>query len=100
VLVHGPVEFLSDEQAARFGRFVAEPSPLELERCFRPDAGALRLSEDPTAVPAGVAALVAEQLQITEPLCLQTYAESERFERLLVVSEDARMISNARSSAP
>jgi hypothetical protein len=75
-----PVEFLCDEQAARFGRFVAEPSPLEL-RCFRLDAGALRLigekrrdenrlgfgvqwgtvrmlgtflSEDPTAVPAGV----------------------------------------------
>ena len=38
-----PVEFLSDEQVARFGRFVAEPSPLELERCFRLDANALRL---------------------------------------------------------
>ena len=97
-----PVEFLSEEQVARFGRFAADPSPVELERFFRLDAGALRLlqgkrrdenrlgfavqlgtvrmlgtflGEDPAAVPAGVAEFVAEQLGIPDPLCLRAYAE-------------------------
>jgi hypothetical protein len=83
-----PVKFLSEEQVTRFGQFAADPSPLELERCFRLDAGALRLlqgkrrdenrlgfavqlgtvrmlgtflGDDPSAVPAGVAEFVAEQ---------------------------------------
>jgi Domain of unknown function (DUF4158) len=77
-----PVEFLSEEQVARFGLLAADPSPVELERFFRLDAGALRLlqgkrrdenrlgfavqsgtvrmlgtflGEDPAAVPAGAA---------------------------------------------
>ena len=89
-----PVEFLSDQQVARFGRFAADPSPAELELFFRLDAGALRLlrrkrrdenrlgfavqlgtvrmlgtflGEDPAAVPAAVAAFVAEQLEIPDP---------------------------------
>ncbi len=97
-----PVEFLSEEQVARFGRFVADPSPLELERCFRLNAEALRLlkgkrgeenrlgfavqwgtvrllgtflGDDPTAVPPGVPAFVAEQLGIPDPSRLQSYAE-------------------------
>jgi Domain of unknown function (DUF4158) len=97
-----PVEFLSEEQVARFGRFVADPSPLELERCFRLNAEALGLlkgkrreenrlgmavqwgtvrllgtflGDDPTAVPPGVPAFVAEQLGIPDPSCLQSYAE-------------------------
>jgi hypothetical protein len=37
-----PVEFLSEGQVARFGRFVADPS-LELERFFRLDGDAWRL---------------------------------------------------------
>ncbi|MGO9752535.1 MAG: DUF4158 domain-containing protein [Solirubrobacteraceae bacterium] len=37
-----PVEFLSDQQVARFGRLAADPSPVELELFFRLDAGALR----------------------------------------------------------
>jgi len=41
-----PVEFLSDAQVARFGRFAADPSPLELERFFRLDADGLRLVGD------------------------------------------------------
>jgi TnpA family transposase len=96
-----PVEFLSDEQVARFGGFVADPSPYELERFFRLDAeglGLLRgkrrdanrlgfavqwgtvrmlgtfLGEDP-AVPAGVAEFVADQLGIADPACLRRYAE-------------------------
>ena len=97
-----PVEFLSDEQVERFGQFAADPSPLELERCFRLDAEATRLvgekrrdenrlgfavqwgtvrmlgtflGEDPTAVPRRVAAFVAEQLEIPDPSCLRTYAK-------------------------
>lgn len=97
-----PVEFLSDEQVARFGGFAADPSPLELERFFRLDAKALRLlegkrreenrlgfavqwgtvrmlgtflGEDPTAVPSSVASFVAEQLAIRDPRCLRAYAE-------------------------
>jgi Domain of unknown function (DUF4158) len=29
-----PVEFLTDEQAAAFGRFTGAPSRSQLERCF------------------------------------------------------------------
>jgi Domain of unknown function (DUF4158) len=84
-----PVEYLSVEQEARYGRFVGEPSPGELEQFFRLDSEALGrararrrpatrlgwavqwgtvrmlgtfLTEDPTAVPAGVVRFVAEQL--------------------------------------
>ena len=97
-----PVEFLSDEQVARFGRFAADPSPVELELFFRLDAGALRLlrrkrrdenrlgfavqlgtvrmlgtflGEDPAAVPGAVTEFVAEQLGIPDPACLRAYGE-------------------------
>jgi Domain of unknown function (DUF4158) len=33
------------------------------------------LAEDPTAVPSGVAAFVAQQLAIPDPGCLRVYAE-------------------------
>lgn len=96
-----PVGFLSEEQVARFGRFAAEPSPVELERFFRLDADALGLverkrrdenrpgfavqwgtvrmlgtflGEDPAAVPGGVAAFVGGQLGIADPMCLRAYA--------------------------
>ena len=36
-----PVEYLSVEQEARYGRFATEPNPGELERFFRLDAKAL-----------------------------------------------------------
>ncbi|MFB6958374.1 DUF4158 domain-containing protein [Streptomyces sp. NPDC056309] len=88
-----PVEYLSAEQEARYGRFATEPSPGELEQFFRLDTKALGLSrakrrpttrlgwavqwgtvrmlgtfltEDPTAVPACVARFVAEQLGIDD----------------------------------
>ena len=84
-----PVEYLSVEQEARYGRFAAEPTPGELERFFRLDAKALEsarakrrattrlgwavqwgtvrmlgtfLTEEPTSVPASVVAFVAGQL--------------------------------------
>lgn len=88
-----PVEYLSVEQEARFGRFATEPSPGELEQFFRLDARALELAaakrrpatrlgwavqwgtvrmlgtfltEDPDAVPAVVVRFVAEQLGVND----------------------------------
>ena len=88
-----PVEYLSVEQEARFGRFAAEPSPGELEQFFRLDVRALELAaakrrpatrlgwavqwgtvrmlgtfltEDPDAVPAVVVRFVAEQLGVDD----------------------------------
>ncbi|WP_327282103.1 DUF4158 domain-containing protein [Streptomyces sp. NBC_01205] len=88
-----PVEYLSAEQEARYGRFATEPSPGELEQFFRLDTKALDLArakrrpptrlgwavqwgtvrmlgtfltEDPTAVPASVVRFVAEQLGIDD----------------------------------
>ena len=100
-----PVEFLSEGQVARFGRFVCDPSPLELERFFRLDGDAWRLvaskrrdenrlgfavqwgtvrmlgtflDENPTAVTAGLVAFVGEQLGIEDTSCLGAYAERSR----------------------
>ncbi|MGO9898815.1 MAG: DUF4158 domain-containing protein [Solirubrobacteraceae bacterium] len=97
-----PVEFLSDEQVARYGGFLGDPSAYDLERFFRLNAEGSRLlkgkrrdenrlgfavqwgtvrmlgtflGENPTAVPRGVAAFVAEQLAIADPECLGAYAE-------------------------
>lgn len=88
-----PVEYLSAEQEARYGRFATEPSPGELEQFFRLDTRALELArakrrsatrlgwavqwgtvrmlgtfltEDPTAVPASVVRFVAEQLGLDD----------------------------------
>ena len=36
-----PVDFLSDDQVSRYGRFAAEPTPGELEQFFRLDAPGL-----------------------------------------------------------
>ncbi|WP_431981431.1 Tn3 family transposase [Streptomyces qinglanensis] len=95
-----PVEYLSVEQEARYGRFATEPSPGELEQFVRLDAKALELArakrrpatrlgwavqwgtirmlgtfltEDPTAVPASTVAFVAEQLDV-EPDLFGEYA--------------------------
>lgn len=99
-----PVEFLTDEQVARFGRFADEaPSQAELERFFFLDdvdrdlvrrhrgehnrlGFSLQLSTvrylgtflaDPLEVPTVVVDFLAEQLEIADPSCVKSYAERQ-----------------------
>ena len=93
-------EYLSDEQSRRYGAFVADPSPEELERFFFLDARALELArtkrrrhnrlgwavqwgtvrmlgtflEDPLDVPRVVVDYAAEQLGVDDPSCVKEYA--------------------------
>jgi TnpA family transposase len=96
-----PVDFLSDEQVARYGRFAAEPSPGELELFFRLDEraltharskrapanrvgwavqwGAVRMlgafvTEDLSAVPEVVVRFAAEQVDV-DPAEFGAYAD-------------------------
>ncbi|MFH8642302.1 Tn3 family transposase [Streptomyces goshikiensis] len=97
------VEFLSLEQAARYGAFHGVPSRTELERYFFLDDADLeavqakrrahnrlgyavqltsvrylgRFLPDPRQVPAEVAAYLAEQLGIGDPSCLKAYGERD-----------------------
>ncbi|MCX4596498.1 Tn3 family transposase [Streptomyces sp. NBC_01549] len=107
------VEYLSEDQIGRYGRFAGEPSVQELEEFFRLDAVALEKAASkrrahnragwavqwgtvrmlgtflkvPAEVPPGVAAFVAEQLGIDDPSCLKAYPE-----RLPTQHEHAREI--------
>ncbi|GAA4973893.1 Tn3-like element Tn3 family transposase [Yinghuangia aomiensis] len=97
------VEFLSDEQAARYGAFHGAPSRAELERHFFLDDADRELIEgkrrahnrlgfavqltsvrflgrfmpDPRRVPAEVAEYLADQLGIADPSCLKEYGERD-----------------------
>ncbi|WP_438484880.1 DUF4158 domain-containing protein [Streptomyces sp. S186] len=108
-----PVEYPSDAQVARYGRFAGEPSVQELESFFRLDTEALEMARskrrshnrlgwgvqwgtvrmlgtflsEPAAVPTSVADFVAEQLGIDDPSCLKLYPE-----RLPTQHEHAREI--------
>lgn len=98
-----PFEYLSDEQAGRYGRFVADPTPEELEKFFFLDAETLALvrskrrlhnrlgwsiqwgtvrmlgtfltDSDPVGVPEVVIRYMAEQLDIADWLCVKRYPE-------------------------
>lgn len=103
-----PVEFLTDEEAAAFRRFVGAPSQAELYRAFFLDDAdraliakrrgahnrlgfALQLTTvrsvgtfltDPLDVPSVVLEYLAEQLEIADPSCVKRYTErrATRFE--------------------
>jgi len=96
-----PVEFLTDDEAAAYGRYAGTPSQGELDRMFFLDDAdraliarrrgdhtrlgfALQLTTvrylgtflpDPLEVPAVVLDRLAGQLQIADPSCVKRYAE-------------------------
>ena len=108
-----PVEFLSDENAAGFGRFVGEVSQADLERFFYLDDAdrdliAVRRGDhnrlgfavqlgtvrflglflaDSLDVPWGVVEFLAAQLEIADPLVVKRYTQ-----RVSTVHEHAREI--------
>jgi Domain of unknown function (DUF4158) len=109
-----PVEFLSDEQVAGYGRFTEEPSRLDLERCcwlsdtdrvavgdHRGDHNRLgfavqlatvrllgRFLADPVEVPWSLVEFLAEQLDIGDASVVKSYGR-----RLPTQHEHAREIA-------
>jgi len=96
-----PVEFLTDDEVAAYGRYTGAPSPAELDKVFFLDdedrkligrrrgphmrlGFALQLVtaryvglflEDPLDVPPAVLEFVAGQLDIADPSCVKRYTE-------------------------
>ena len=103
-----PIEFLTDEQAAKYGQFAGVPSRAELERFFfLNDAdralieqrgrahnrlgfgvqlGTVRflgmfLADPLEGVPSEVLDFLAGQLQIADPSCVKRYAQRQQTHR-------------------
>lgn len=98
-----PVEFLTEDQQRRYGRYTAAPSSPQLARYFHFDdrarqrinrrqsdhtrlgfaiqLGTVRFLgtflPNPTAVPAHVVPYVANQLRVEDPDCLSRYASRD-----------------------
>jgi hypothetical protein len=99
-----PVEFLTHEQAAAYGRFTGRLTGAELERFFFLDDADLRVVVrrrgdhnrlgfglqlamvralgtflvDPVDVPTAAVDYVAGQLGVADPSCLKAYAQREK----------------------